>query len=450
VALAAFVLTTVRPALAARAEWLPRGVLRTTATLSDVLATNARASGSAGAPVAHRRERWTYAAGTRRIAVTVDVNGDDFRTSLELDGLTYTAGRTAGARWRGDGNGIVHGVEADLQGDALDRAPQAIFPLDLATCTLVGEARLAAPAWVIQTSRPGDKAAFLYVDEATGSIEPAPLAAGGTSFPQRRTFAAAEPLVRSATLDASFNGVRIKVGVNIAGRRHWFVLDTGTTSITVDPSVANNNGGSTLGHAVLPQVGVGPYQLDRVSVLTVAFGGGGILGLEFFFGDVIEIDYRRERVRVVCADEAHTIFADPKTTIIAANVDRGLPLVHAGFGPAQGDDFAIDTGSPRLYVLAPFMTQFASEIAAHWTRAGSPYVERYLEGGIEVQPYRVARFEFANAEGHQLIVGGQVPTSRTDDLAIPFDGIIGTDILQSFDLYFDYDGGRLGIRQKPA
>lgn len=478
-----------------RAEWQPRGVLATKAVLRDVLALNARASGAGNTRLAQRRERWTYSTGTRRIAVTVAVRDDDFRTSLELDGLTYTAGRLGGVRWRGDGNGIVHGVQADLQGDALDRAPQAVFRFDPATCTLAGEARLPAPAWVIETHPAGDKPVFLFVDEATGTIvrevmrdgrrivttefdhfealkgalrarhwrvddtdradaidvtvdaiEPGPVASADVAFPARRVFAPVNPLGTTAELRAVFRRGQIELEVSVDGRPKHFVLDTGTTSITVDPDLARRYGGATLQHAVLPRLAIGPLQLDRVSVLTVPFRGGGILGHDFFFGHVLEIDYRRERVRVLSDEDARAVFADPKTAVIDVNVDQGLPLAHAGFGPAQSDTFAIDTGSPRLYVMRPFMSQFAQEIGAHWTPDGLPYVERYLEGGIEVQPYRVAHFEFANAVAHDLTVGGQVPTARTDDLAIPFDGIIGTDMLQNFDLYFDYDNQRLGVR----
>lgn len=72
---------------------------------------------------------------------------------------------------------------------------------------------------------------------------------------------------------------------------------------------------------------------------------------------------------------------------------------------------------------------------------------RYLEGGIELQPYRVTSFRLGSNEARNLIVGGQIPTTRTDDLAIPFAGIIGTDILQNFDLYIDYDHDRIGLRR---
>jgi hypothetical protein len=477
------------------AQWRPGGITPTPATLADVLAVSARAAGSDDPRLAQRREHWTYIVGPRRIPVSVAVRGADYRTSLELDGLNYTAGRRDGAHWRGDGNGMVHGVEADLQGDALDRAPQAVFAIDPAICTLVGEARLPAPAWVIATHPDGDKPVFLYVDEGTGSIvrevmrdgkrvvtirfdnfapfdgavrarhwhivdgntantldvtvdaiEPGVVGPDEVAFPDRHPFAAATPLARSQTLDSSFRGENISIKVDVAGRPAWFILDCGTTSITVDPSVAARFGVATLEHAVLPQLAVGPLHLDHVSVLTVPFWGEGLLGFDFFFGHVIEIDYPHRRVRVLSDDDARATFADPKTTILTANVDQGLPLVRAGFGPAQSNTFAIDTGSAHLYVMDAFMAQFADEIARHWTPAGRPFVQRYLEGGIELQPYRVARFDFGGAQARDLIVGGQVPTTRTDDLAIPFDGIIGTDILANFDLYFDYDHGRLGLR----
>jgi hypothetical protein len=481
------------------AEWRPRGVVPTTAVLGDVVALAEQTSGSDDASLARRHERWTYVNGSHQIAVRVAVRDDDFRTSLDIDGLTYDAGRIGGDHWRADGNGIVHGVGADLQGDSADRAPQAVFRINWAACTLVGESQLPARAWVLETHPESDKPVFLSVDAATGEIvrevlrdgrgvvtttfdqfepmgralrarhwrvtdgdasdtldvtvdavEPGDVSTQEVAFPTRRVFAPTAPLAASVDLPALFNRDRVSLKVGIDGAApQWFVLDSGTTSITVDPGLARGHG-TTLQHAAFSRLTVGPLQLDRASTLTVPIGGfrlAGILGFDFFFGHVIEVDYLHERVRVLSADDAATVFADPKTIVLAANVDQGLPLVHAGFGGAQSDAFAIDTGSPRLYVMRPFMEYFANEIAAHWTPSGGPFVEHYLEGGIELQPYRVTRFDFANTQTRNLIVGGQIPTTATDDLAIPFDGIIGTDTLRNFDVYFDYDNERLGLRR---
>ncbi len=131
---------------------------------------------------------------------------------------------------------------------------------------------------------------------------------------------------------------------------------------------------------------------------------------------------RRERI-------VREVLRDGKR-VVTTTFDRFEPL---------GGPFVLDTGSPHLHVLVPFMARFAAEIAQHWTSDGRPFVERYLEGDVELQPYRVARFAFAGSAANELIVGGQIPAPRGADLAFPFDGIIGTDILQNFDLYVDYD-----------
>jgi len=480
------------------AEWQPGGIVPTNAARADVIAVAEHVSGAGDSALARRRERWTYVNGANRIAVTVAVRDDDFRTSLELDGLTYTAGRRDGVHWRGDGNGIVHGVGGDLQGDAADRAPQAVFRIDWTACTLVGEARLPAPAWVIETHPEADKPVFLYIDQATGeivrevlrdgrgvitttfdtfamlggamrarhwhvddgnrsdaldvtvdAIEPGEVSAADVSFPTPRVFTAAAPLEKSVDLRATFERDRVNVDVGVDGAPAWFTLDTGTASITVDPGLAPR-GGAALEHAAFSRLTVGPLQLEHASTLTVplaGFGVSGILGFDFFFGHVVEIDYPRRRVRILCAGDAASVFSDPKTVVIAANVDQGLPLAHAGFGTLQSDAFAIDTGSPHLYVMQQFMEHFSHDIAANWTKSGTPFVEHYLEGGIELQPYHVARFDFAGDFARDLLVGGQIPTSIADDLAIPFDGIFGTDILRNFDVYFDFDNERMGLRR---
>ncbi len=478
-------------ARASARSWQPSGIVPTTSSLTEVLA----AAHLDTAPIgAQRTERWTYVNGKHRIPVAVAVRGDDFRTSLVLGDATYTAGRSGGERWRGDGNGIVHGIQADLQGDALDRAPQAIFPLDRAGLTLAGETRTPLAAWVIATDPAGDKPASLFIDRATGTIvrevmrdgrrivttafdtfqpfagvprarhwhiddgraanaidvtvdaiEATSVAPEAVAFPQRRTFAPVAPLTESVTLPARFSDDRVTLATEVDGRHEEFILDTGTTSVTVDPSVVRE---STLEHAALGRISVGPLALERASVLSIPCFCSGILGLDFFYGHVLEIDYPGRKVRVLSGADARAVFADAKTTVLPINVDQGLPLAHASFGMLQGDFFALDTGSPRISVSLPFATRYASAIAAQWTRRGTPYVETFLEGGIEVQPYRAGSLTFANTRTLDVPVDAQIPTTQTDDLRFPFDGIIGTDMLRNFDLYFDYDNARLGLRSR--
>ncbi len=474
------------------AGWDPPGIVPSKAVLADVLAAHARSDGSADSAFARRHERWTYVADRQSIAVSVAVRDDDFHTSLAVGGLTYAAGRNGGVRWRADGNGISHDVPGDLQGDPLDIAPQAVFPLEAATCTLAGEAKMPAPAWVLETHRANDKEAYLYVDEATGAIvreivhdgrriaftdfdrfealpdgalrsrhwivkgagsqvevtvdaiEPGPVAAAELERPQRRLFSPGAP-EQSVDLKASFEHEKATLEVDVDGKRRAFLLDTGTSGIIVNRHIMDS--GETLGHTTFARIGAGPFALERASALSVPFWADGILGLDFFAGHVVEIDYPHERVRVLSDADARAVFGDPSTTVLRAGVEQGIPLVHAAVGDAQSDAFLVDTGSYDVLLTRRFMTRYMNDVKAHWESVGWPREKAYLEGSLEYQLYKVPRLDFGDGSAPGYVVSAQLPSRSTDDLSFAFDGIVGTDVLSTFDMYFDYDNGRIGLRR---
>ncbi len=308
-ALVVLPLATAAPSIAG---WDPPGIVSSKAALADVLAAHARSDESADPAFARRHERWTYLADHRTTAVSVAVRDDDFHTSLEAGGLTYTACRSGGVRWRADGSGFAHDIQGDLQGDPLDVAPQALFPLEAATCTLLGEAKVPAPAWVVETHRANDKEAYLFVDEASGSVvreivhdghhivftdfdrfeampdgamrprhwivkgagstievtvdasEPGDVAPAELERPEHRLFLPLSPET-SVDLTASFDREQPALTVDdVDGHRRMFLLDTGTSGIIVNRRA---------------RVGVGPIALERASALSVPFWAGGILEL---------------------------------------------------------------------------------------------------------------------------------------------------------------------------
>jgi len=499
-----FALLLLGTPFAARADWRPAGIRPTAATLGEVLALHDKATGQTPPGYDVRRERWTYTSGAHRLPVEVAVRGDDFRIDVTLDGATYTAGRLRGARWRGDANGIVHGTQADLQSDAIDRFPDVLFGFRPQDCELVGETGPPHAAWVVADQPQGERVHWLFIDQSSGLLvksilregqvvesttfarfEPSlgalrpqhwhvtdgnasddidadldGVVIGGVSdaaiaFPppsERRTFASSPPANERVQLPAQFfRDGRINVTVELDGRRYSFDLDTGTASISLEAAVARKlAGGVVLEHATVGTMRVGALQAENVSTLAIPIFGGslqGILGYDFFFGHVVHIDYGHERVEVLSGKAAEEVFADPSLTVLAANVDQGLPLVHAEIGTAVSDDFALDTGSPRFYVMQPFAHTYAGEIAAHWTRI-SPATRpiEYLEGTIEVAPYRAADLLFGRIRFRNVDVGVEVPSRLGTAIDIPFDGIIGTDILRNFDLWFDFDHGRVGMR----
>jgi hypothetical protein len=485
---------------AAIAGWQPAGIKPATTTLSEVLAANAAASGKPDPAFARRRERWTYANGDRRFPVDVAVRDEDMRATVHLGAANYAAGRHDGTRWRADGNGIAHGLFADQQGDAVDRLPQSYVSFDPANCTLAGETGGPNPRWVIADLPRGEPPEWFYVDEASGlivsevaregsrvttidfdqftrfdgavrprhwhvsdgarahdlevtvdDVEPAAVTATDVALPsERRVFAPPASASEAVVLPARFTLGRIEVEASIAGRRRWLVLDTGTASITLDPSVTGAFG-PVLEHATIPTMSIGPLTLDNASVLTIPIFAGrlaGILGYDFFFGHVVRIDYLHERVEVLSHAAAAPVFADAATTVVPANVERGgVPLIGVELGPIASETFAVDTGSPNLNILSAFAQRYPQEIATRWTPLGRSYTARYLEGSIVLEPHRIARFAIGPYHFDDMPVGVEVPGALRDQLtAIPFDGIIGTDILSTFDLYFDYDNARIGIR----
>ena len=490
----------------AAADWSPPDLHATKASLADVLAAYTRATGTPEAGFAQRYERWTYAAGTRRLSVAVSVKDDDFRATVDLGkGQLFAGGRNAGRRWRADANGVAHATLSDDQGDAADRLPQSVFPFAAADCALAGESARFGAAWVVVDRPARDKPYWFYVDKSSGLIEHEILREGArtivTSFerfepvagvrrarhwrvddgdsthsldvdvdsvvaeavdavdvgiPQaRRLFAPVSPPPNGVTrLPATFRGRTIVVDAGIDGHHDGFILDTGTASITLDRDVAARYGlDPFLEHATVPRLTVGPLALADASTLAIPFhfgrGIAGILGYDFFLGHVVHVSYADQRVEVLTPDAAAPAFADSRATIVDGYFDEGIPLVHAAFGNATGERFALDTGSPHLLVLAPFVRRYRAEIDARWSQValGRTTDEEYLEGSIRIATRRVAAFSLAGVRFTDALVGTEERNDRPDAIDIPLDGIIGTEQMAFYDWWFDYDSGRIAARR---
>jgi hypothetical protein len=489
---------------AARAEWRPPDVHATTATLRDVLAAYAKAAGTPDPRYAQRRERWTYANGERRFPVQVGVRGADFRASVALGSERYSGGRDEGVRWRANPNGIAHATLTDDQGDAADVLPQSVFPFATAGCELAGESDRFGPAWVLLDRAPRDRPHWLYVDKASGAIaheitregrrtivtafdrfesmgssrrarhwrvsdgnaehdldvtvdalEPGAVEPVDVAIPQtRRVFAPASPPPNGVvTLPTHFRRLTIFVDVSVDGTRTEFVLDTGTASITLDRRIAQRRGwGPVLEHASVPHMSAGALRLDDVSTLAIPLPGiEGILGYDFFFGHVVHVDYVHERVDVLTPAAAEPVFRDPQTYVAPAYFDEGSPLVRASFGPAAGDRFILDTGSQQLFVLAPFAHRYEQRVAG-WAPAsfrfgGREMTPTYLEGSIHVEARTAPDFTLGPFRFAPLVIGVEARNDRADAIDIAADAIVGTDQLGMFDVWFDYDGGRIALRR---
>ncbi|HEY0393387.1 MAG TPA: retropepsin-like aspartic protease [Candidatus Elarobacter sp.] len=493
---------------AASAEWRPPDVRATKTTPADVLGAYAKWAGTPDPRFAQRREHWTYVNGERRFPVQVAVRGDDFRATVALGGERYAGGRDNAVRWRANPNGITHATLTDDQADAVDVLPQSVFPFALADCELAGESERFGSAWVLVDRAPRDKPHWFYVEKASGAlaheitregrrtivtafdrfesigsarrarhwriddgdrghqldvtvdaIEPGPVQPVDVAIPQtRRTFTAPSPPPNGVvTLPAHFLGRTIFVDVDVDGSRGQFVLDTGTASITLDRDLAERRRwGPVLEHASVPHMRVGALRLDDVSTLAIPLGGlhpalDGILGYDFFFGNVVHVDYEHNRVEALTPQAAAPAFADAHTFVVPAYFDEGSPMVHAAFGPAAGDRFILDTGSPQLFVLAPFVRRYEQRVAA-WRPDGfgggrRDMIASYLEGSIHVAARSVSDFRLGPFTFAPFTVGVEERNDRADAIDIAADAIVGTDQMAKFDWWFDYDGGRIAVRR---
>ena len=496
----------IGPRAAAAGEWSPPDLRATKTSLADVLAAYTRATGTPEPGFAQRRERWTYATGTRRFPVDVAVKDEDFRAGFELaKGQRYSGGRFAARRWRANANGVAHATLSDDQGDAADRLPQSVFPFAAADCALAGESTRFGAAWVIVDRPPRDKPHWFYVDASSGLIrheivregartivtsferfEPVagvrrsrhwrvddgnaahaldvdvdsivlePVDAVDVAIPQaRRVFAPASPPAAGVVrLPATFRDRTIVVDVGIDGHHDGFILDTGTASITLDRDAAARYGlDPFLEHATARRMTVGSLALADASTLAIPFhydrGIAGILGYDFFLGHVVHVSYADQRVEVLTPEAAAPAFADPQARVVDGYFDEGIPLVHAAFGSAAGDRFALDTGSAHLLVLSPFARRYRSEIDARWSEValGRTTDEEYLEGSVRIATRRAAAFSLAGVRFSDILVGVEERNDRPDAIDIPLDGIIGTEQMAFYDWWFDYDNGRIAVRR---
>ena len=486
-----FVLACFAPSLASAGpsgRFEPRGIVATTKTLADVRSLATAATGSIDPAYAERRETYrTVAKGTPFVTVAT-FRGADVALATTLAGSSYESGRRGGRRWRRTPSGTVRVIASDVQGDDLDRWPFAVLGFDYADCTLAGQTNAPQAAYVLECRPAGDVPHWLYVDAASGDVVRETLRDGSrvVSFAfadfratggVRRPFAwhvdgaggPADVTVTSVRADAvpeaevaippsvgtfttSAAGVarlrtrftdagHIFVDVTVDGHRTEFILDTGTTQMLIDGGTAHRFGlTETLDHTKVHTLEAGPVRATDVPFLTTDLSRvgnlDGILGNEFFRGYVVHVNYERHFVEII----PHASFDVPaKAIALRIACDEGMPLAHGGIGPIEGDRFALDTGSPRI-VLPTYLRERAGQTIALAT-TGADTVTRYLEGPMAVRAGKVSSFSLGTLDYSNVPVRLERPTS--DGIDIPLDAIVGTDLLTTLDLWFDYDDDEL-------
>ena len=440
-----------------------------------------------------RVEHWIVTAGSARLETVVTVRGADVRFDTAIDGANYAEGRSGGLRWRRTPNELVRVIASDVQGDDLDRWPLAFFPYAASDCAVIGETSTAPAAWVVEYRAAHDSPHWFFVDESTGhvvreifregsrnvtfafsdfrsgeggvrpnawhvsgaggdadvtiaGIVPQAVAADVVAIPPSHT-ALAQFSGPSAVVPAIFNRDRITIDSVVNGHPGRFFLDTGTTQILIDEGAARNFGlKPILGHAIVHRLSTGSITFDDLAAETVSlegFGVDGILGNDYFVGHIMHVDYRHSHADVLPEEG---FVPPPGTMEVVANFDEGMPLVPAVIGDVETSRVALDTGSADVLVLRPLSgfnpSTFDRLGIGHGGVVGRL---RFLEGAIGFEYAPASKIEFAGFLFLHNQIRIEAPWSG-DAVDFPIDAIFGTQVLDQFEWWYDYDRGQIWIR----
>jgi predicted aspartyl protease len=500
--LAAFCIAAA-PALAAIDDE-PGGLVQSTMTLARVRALYERAH-----PREHGRnvtvlEDWRLFQDGTVGSYRVNRIGHDVRETTTLGPLTYERGVLRGTRWEQNRNGIVFtypGVheQRDLVSDRAFRDPS-----DERDVRLVGDS-LALSAYVVEVNPPNGRHEWLYVDKRTGHVvrreyverrrryvttyddyrivdgvpEPSrvrtvdslgnereqilvnraldstpdprdvemPPARRVVEFPEKQT---------SVRLPVRFaNGLAI-VRVIVGRGAYDCLLDSGAAGIVVDPSVVDQQGlerygarvGATLGTfpettTIVPQITIGGLRMRNVvsRVVRVPFRVddrthvAGLLGFDFFADAVVHLNLEKNLAEAI-APERFRAPVDASSVTLA--LDDKTPAVTARAGSANGR-VVLDTGANRTV----FETAFAERGDFNPQRVASTMHVRGMGGFASAEPARLPAFEI----GGIWTRGAMADVANADLGTEDVDGVVGTDFLRTYEMWFDYRANAVYVRR---
>jgi hypothetical protein len=211
----------------------------------------------------------------------------------------------------------------------------------------------------------------------------------------------------------------IVVALNSGQGDHFdFVLDTGTDTTVVDPSIASrlsfvpkerirvvSLGNESLAlRGSIPALSVGPFRVNHVPVLVKDLSGmrkldphiEGIVGQNFLSHFNYLIDYRKHLVSFESGDEIRNI-ADGDHVEIELSGDRMMISAEARSRRATGLSLLLDSGAPSLVLLhdASKSLNIPRQAAA---------LEETSDGQVELQTGRMREMVVGSQKLHDIAV----------------------------------------------
>lgn len=476
--------------------------LPTQLTAQQVIAKAAAAQGDLKHGSYHRVYEKTR--GTTVISVNLYESGDDYVETDREGDYTWSEGSYGGKQWRQDENGVVTHVSgysetadpfvAVLAHPQTNDSSMRVLGITTAqpACVVVQvtpqagllqqryyDAKTFLLRRVVTTDYQGKPWTREYSDYRTqyGLTFPQTIAyqdehpenASVTRLTQFETVApgsvhAAPPQTRplfsfSGTapvlVPAQFTSSGIIVRVTIAGRGLDFKLDSGASDIVLDAGVARQlglaisdvhkgsfSGDFSAGRARAPDFSVGSLHAQNVAITAVPFSEMigttkvvGLLGGDFFASERVSVTFQNDTLAVSPASNDAPAGTWSKQSI---QVDDFVPRMHAQFNAVDGA-FIVDLGADFTLLYPHFFRQFKPTSQAD--------VMGKLQGiageGVDYRRYTFSRLDLGDLAFADVDADVTTGTKFED---LDFDGLLGRNILENFNLVFDYPDGKLYIQ----
>jgi predicted aspartyl protease len=251
------------------------------------------------------------------------------------------------------------------------------------------------------------------------------------------------------------NGLAV-VRVIVGRGAYDFLLDSGAAGIVVDPSVVDQQSferygarlGATLGTfpettTIVPQMTIGGLRMRNVvsRVVKVPFRiddrthVAGLLGFDFFADAVVHLNVDKNLAEAIAPERFR---APADASAVTLGLDDKTPAVSARAGGASGR-VVLDTGANRTV----FETAFAERGDFTPQRVASTTHVRGMGGFATAESTRLPSFEI----GGIWTRGATADVANADLGTEDVDGVVGTDFLRSYELWFDYRVNAVSIRR---
>lgn len=258
----------------------------------------------------------------------------------------------------------------------------------------------------------------------------------------------------SLRIPADFTANGIIVRLNVGGRGLDFQLDSGASPMIIDAGVARSLGLTLTGDHTesyggdfrfsqtrIPSLSLGEIQAHNVAMQTMPFTRMrgtrqvvGLLGGDFFASARISVNFIDGTLWM----QAPASAAPPAPwTAIPIEIDDLVPRVHAKFNGVDGA-FIVDLGAEYTMMYGHYFSQFKPTGKAEIIGD----VVGIANQATGVKEYHFSRFDFGDLAfegGTALVPEG---TSWEDEA---YDGLLGRNMLSTFDLLFDYANRRLYV-----